>query len=467
MAERNGLLSSLFRRSTIKPTQRQGSSGTAIYGGYVVSSEKDSRLQGRERYISFSNLLANVSIVGAGVRHILDLVSAPSWKAQPPRDSGAEGERLAQLTLDILHDMETPWRRVVRRTSKFKFDGFHLEEWIAKRRPDGVIGLQDIEARPAVTIERWDCDDAGVVRGVAQRSAQTGEELYLPRGKLIYALDDALNDSPEGLGLFRHLVEPAERLVRFQQLEAFGFETDLRGVPLGRAPLKELQERVAQGELSEAQALQLLFPLTSFIEKHIKGPQLGLLLDSQPYESQDDASTPSPQRQWDLNLMSHNSGESSAQVHVAIERITREMARIIGVEHLLLGGDGKGSLALSSDKTEKLALMIRSILTELSDVFSKDVVDPLWMLNGWPDELKPCLKANAVQFRDVEQITRALSDLAQAGAPLPSDSEAIAEIFELLGLKPPDLDAFARDAMIRLETNTTNGSSFGTEEDEA
>src|SRR3546814_20251145 len=64
------------------------------------------------------------------------------------------------------------------------------------------------------------------------------------RAKIVYAVDDTLSDSPEGLGLFRHLAKTAYRLETFLSLEEIGFTTDLRGIPVARAPLGELRQEV-------------------------------------------------------------------------------------------------------------------------------------------------------------------------------------------------------------------------------
>ena len=144
-------------------------------------------------------------------------------------------------------------------------------------------------------------------------------------------VDDTLNDSPEGLGIFRHLAAPAKRLERYEQLEGFGFEMDLRGIPIGRAPFSDLAKMVEKGTLSNAERIKIEAPLREFIEKHIKNPKLGLLLDSMTYETSDDAARPSNQRLWDVELIK-GSSTSFAENAAAIERLNRELARILGVE---------------------------------------------------------------------------------------------------------------------------------------
>ncbi len=223
------------------PTTTIGVGGAAVYGGFVVERETSAKLAGQQLYTTYAKLLANTTIVAAGVRYFLNLISKASWKVEPAEDTGARGEEVAEQFEDVMYDMLTPWHRVIRRMAMFRFYGFGIQEWTAKRREDGLIGFLDIEPRPQTTITKWDVDEHGTVHGVIQESPQTFREIYLPRAKLVYAVDDSLSDSPKGLGLLRHIVQACDRLERYEQLEGFGFETDLRGVPIGRAPFQELR----------------------------------------------------------------------------------------------------------------------------------------------------------------------------------------------------------------------------------
>jgi hypothetical protein len=426
------LMAPLRRR--VPPMKVGGSGGTAVWGGVVQEREKESALIGTEKYRTFSDLLANVSIVGASVRYFLNLVAKPTWKMIPPEDGGSEAEEIAELIEEFLQDMNTPWHRVVRRAGMFKFHGYSIQEWTAKRRDDGKIGFLDVEARPQATIERWDVDENSNVVGVAQRSPQTSELLYIPRQKLAYLVDDSLSDSPEGLGLF----------------------------PVARAPLAALQEEVDAGRMTQEDATAVVKPLRDFIEKHIKNPELGLLLDSKTYESSDERQAPSGTPQWAVDLMrGDGTGGTTESISSSIERITRELARIMGTEFLLLGGDGKGSLALSRDKTQGFALLVDSALVEVAQAYKQDLIGPLFMLNGWDDKLKPTPKTEQIQYRDIEQITGALVDLAQAGATLAPDDEAINEVRDLLGLSHAEMRSMLEDAELQRKATVTSFEEGG------
>ena len=441
----------MFPGKTVAVTKPVGESGAPIVGGYLVSGEKDSRLQGRNRYITYADTIANVDIVTAGLRYFGDLIGKVSWKWQAADDTARAAE-LAEWIEEVVNDMETPWHRVMRRAAMYKAFGFAIAAWTAKRRPDGSIGFADIEPRPQSTIERWDVTPTGELLGVTQLSQLHGREMYIPRDRMLYMVDDALDSSPEGFGLLRGVVKHATVLQAYELLEAFSFESDLRGMPLIRAPLAALNTALRSAETGEVDPVQIeamLRPLREFLQKHRRSPQLGVMLDSSVYRSTDDGATPSGSKQYDLEILK---GDASGQQEIgaAIERKIRGIARILGVEFLLLGSDSKGSHALSESKTESFSLLVDSTLVELASATAKDVVGSLWELNGFEDELRPTPTPDRVQFRTIGEITAAIKDMAIAGVPLDPEDDAVNELRGLLGLSRAKVDRMLEEREMAL-----------------
>lgn len=416
----------------VKPTTTLGTGGTAFSGGYVVEFEKDARITGSSKYRTYSNILANTNIVAAGTRFFLNLVGKANWKIEPANKS-PEAKRLASLVNEMLHDMITPLHRVVRRAAMFRFYGFSVQEIIAKKRDDGHIGIRDISPRPQATIERWNVSETGDVLGVFQRNPQNHFEHYIPRKKLLYVVDDSMNDSPEGLGIFRQIVDAAGRLSRLEQLEGFGFDSDLRGVPVGRGPFGRLQELVQSGQLTPQQKAELEEPMKRFMRSHIRNPQIGMLLDSQTWTTSDEKESPSSVYQWDLELLKGD-GSGLEEIARAITRIQNEIARVLGVDHLMIGSDGAGSLALSRDKSTNFGLIVDSVLREIAAAFRNDVIRKIFELNGWETSLIPNIKTDVIAYRDVEQMGKIIGEMARAGVVLDRSDEGVGEIFDLLGL---------------------------------
>lgn len=434
-------------RKKVSPTETVGVGGTTIHGGFIQSEEKNKELVGVERWKTYAEVLVNVAIVGAGVRYFLNLVGKAGWSVEPSDEKNAEAVEIAKKVEEILNDMVTPLSRVMRRASMYKFYGYSIQEWTAKKRKDGVIGLKDIEPRPHKTIERWDTDDNGNVIGVVQRSPQNSKEIYLPIQKLVYLCDDSLSDSPEGLGLLRHVVPHARRLMRYEALEGIGFETDMRGIPIGRAPLALLDKLVEQGKITKAQKDEMVQVIRDFVQNHIRAADTGLMLDSLPYRTTDEKGTPSQTMQWGVELLK---GESPAleDIAKAITRLIQSIAQLLGVEHLLLGMNDRGSFALSRDKTQNFFLIVDSALEELGDGFRKDIITRIFELNGWNIDLLPKLKPEPIKFMDIEQLAEILRTIAIAGAPMLPDDPAINALRDLAGLPRIDMTAAREDAML-------------------
>jgi hypothetical protein len=321
----------------------------------------------------------------------------------------------------------------VRRLAGHRFYGFALGEWVAKRNDDGTIGFKNVVALAQMTIDRWLLEKNGSVLGAVQTSPQTGKDTSIPRAKLVYVVDDAINDSPEGYGLMRHVVDSVRRLMRLQELELWGYAGDLRGIPVARAPLAELDKAVKNKVITKVQADALVTGLDSFVKNHVKNPDLGIMLDSTPYKGTGEQRTPVNVPQWDLTLLDGGTYSLEA-VMAAIVRIQREIARVFGVEHLMLGENSAGSRSLSNDKTQSFGLMVDSALTEIREALERDLLKPLFELNGWDTDLMPSLKTEAQAFRNLAELSAVIRDLATAGVQVDRQDEAVQEIMELAGL---------------------------------
>src|SRR5205085_11707582 len=125
---------------------------------------------------------------------------------------------------------------------------------------------------------------------------------------------------------------------------------------------------------------------------------------------------------------------SIQQLGEAIRRIEFEMALIMGTSSMLTGREGQGSRALSEDQSRNLYLMVNATLDDMVESFGRDLVDPIWAMNGLSDDLKPKLKHEDASFKDVAGIAKMLADMAQAGAILAPDDPAINDLRNLAGI---------------------------------
>lgn len=446
-------ISKAVSTQTLGTTRSAGNVITGEGAGTFDDPDRTLNLVGQRRYEEYDRMVRDVAIVGAGVRLLLNLISNAVWTVNGPADlddaQKAEADGYAKQAYAAIFGMTSSWSSVVRKTAGFRFYGFSVQEWTAKKMIDGSIGLLDIEHRPQRTITRWVRDEGGTVDAVVQR-VPGRNDVTLPRSKIVYAVDDTLTDSPEGVGLFRHLAKTTARLELFLMLEEIGFTTDLRGIPIARAPLAELRQEVLDagpdGSEARAEAEErrngLLQPFRDFLNKHVRNEKTGAMIPSDTFlaVSADKASTPSAVPKWALELLNGDSQSFDAMA-AAVNRMNQELARVLGVEHILLGAEGNGSHALAKSKVGTFYLTVTSTLLDLLEIYDRDILDPLSELNGWPEELWPEMGVNEISDRDLAEVVTALKDLATAGAPLQPNDPAVGEIYDLLGLeRPPERD---------------------------
>lgn len=454
---RNGILPA---RQPAAPFKEQGVAGFVVHAGMVQQNETNYQLTGRERWKTAADLLANVSIIAAGLRYSLNLTARPKWKLDPVSDK-AEAKAAAEFAQDVIENTDRSWSRIVRTAAMYRYHGFGINEWVASKRDDGKIGIQTVEARPQHTIERWDLDDNGGVKGVWQLDPILHKEIYLPRAKIVYLVDDMFTDRPDGLGLFRHLVEPAHALKVLLKLERIGFQRDLVGIPIGRVPLGEANALVAAGKITAQQRDDMIEGIRDFVSLETKTDTTGLLLDSEPYVAKTDTgSTVSSVMKWGVDLITGEQNSVEA-LGAAIKRLDYEMALIMGVSSLLTGREGEGSRALSEDQSRNLYLTVNQSLKDMAEAFDRDIIGPLWAMNGMDDKLRPKLTTEDAAFKDVEEIAATLAKMAQAGAILAPDDPAINDLRNLMGISEAEEMSIEDLALIRGAGKTPPGEEGG------
>src|SRR5678815_2865794 len=75
------------------PFKSLGQTGVAVFGGRVMSPEKGRNVFGPQRWITYGEMLANTSIIAAGVRYFLNIVAAAKWTVKPADElEAADGE---------------------------------------------------------------------------------------------------------------------------------------------------------------------------------------------------------------------------------------------------------------------------------------------------------------------------------------------------------------------------------------
>lgn len=415
-------------------TPAPGSDGTYSHGGYLLEQgEKNAKLRGANQWVTYDNIVANVTIVAAAVGVWLDLAGSSKWAAIPNPKGGRDAKLAAELVQEGFLDarMETKWRGVVKRQAVKRFRGFAMHAMGWRRSADGRIVLAELAHRPQWSIERWmKPSETGPLTGVVQRT-RSGAEFPIDRGDLFYSREGALGDDPRGVGLFRHLAEVADIFSRARQVQMIGFDVDVNGVPVGRAPLSQLEQAARDAGVGataatederaaaiRAYVLAQCVPIRDFCENRVVGPKRSLLLDSLPFFSTETDGSSRPIAgtfQWSVEILKQNIG-SLPELGSAIRGLTWEMAVVLSAEFLLVGGEGSsGAYAASADKTNLFATRVNSSLDDVGDDAERDIVPDLLARNGLTDErLMPSLQHEPVSRTAAKTAAESLRALAAA-----------------------------------------------------
>ena len=428
--------------ATADPTAPLGRPGFDIHGGYLTEREKSPDLSATTKWRTYGDNVRNTPILGAGVRRFIELVGSPTLKV-PAFDASPEAAERAAFAEEQLRHLATPWRTVTQTACMARFNGATIQVWTARPMPDGRVGLADVAERPMHTIERWEVDADKNILGVWQRDPTTAELFFIPRERMVWSRDVPLTDSPAGVGIYRHVAEPVREWNALRKISRQGFETDLSGIPVIYAPLAELKEKIGQPAYRNgppytvADYQAAVTGAVGFLDNHVRTKQTGLLFDSGVQQAQGQT-TSAPRYKFELAAAG---GTAHEPVLAAMKDTSWGIAILVGCADLLIGGDGGGSLAMAKVKTADAYRLIAGALNAWVEVVQRDLLRPLWALNGWDPLTAPLPTWNAGEFESVVDILAGvLNPLTAAGLTLdvtnPSHLKLVNDALGRYGLGP-------------------------------
>lgn len=439
----------LGRAVTKASSTPPGSDGVYAPGGFYYPGvqERDPKLIGAQKWVTYDNTVLNTAIVASAVRAWVNLGSSVKWHAEKNPRGGKNAEKMVDIVTEGLIEntnLSAPWTNIVKLQHIKSFKGFAMHAHSLRRRKDGVVVFGDIQHRPQWTAWRWIKPDEDQAWTDVEQRTRTGRLYVIPREELFYSVDNLLTSNPEGVGLLRHLVEAARIRDVYVRLEGIGLQTDLNGMPVGRAPMGDLaREALAAGCTTPDQVKAFVAAKVKFLEDllsgHNKTADQYLMLDSSTYTTRDTQETPSSVFKWAFDVV--RASTNTAPVAVAIMRLDRELARVMCAEWLMLGDSTSGgNRALSQSKTDMFGLSINAANRDIGADGTRDLCTRLTVANGGdPDTDTPKLVAEPVATSDVEAVCRSLLALSQAA--LAPDDEARNVIRARMDLPPePERD---------------------------
>ena len=418
-----------------------GSSGLHQFGG-EIQQDFLRQLRGKQAYANYREMADNDPVVGAMLHAIEMLIRAVDWSVEPSDDADERAVAEAEFVSSCLTDMSTSWADTLAAILGFLVYGYSYHEIVYKRRQgytkdartrskyaDGRVGWRKLPTRSQETIDRWDLDTNGGIRGAYQMDPNSPKKgvTFLPIEKcLLFRTTSKLNN-PQGRSILRNAFIPWYYKRRIQEIEAIGIERDLAGLPVALVPPQLLSNAATAEERAALDAIKQ-------IVRNVKRDEQEGIVFPLAY----DPETGNPA--YDLKLLS-TGGRRQFDTDAIIGRYDQRIAMTVLADFLLLGHEAVGTQALSVSKVDLFVRSLDAFLSEIAEVFNNHAIPRLMRLNGVDEGLSPTLTWSTPKSVDLGSIGSFITSLAQAGAPLFPDENLEGYLRGIAGLPVGEAEA--------------------------
>ena len=399
-----------------------GESGLRFFQG-SVDEEPHRNLRGRDGVRTYKEMRDNNAVIGAALRVIEDLVRQVSWKAKPADGSDA-AQREAEFLTEAMEDMSHTWSAHMTELLSMMVYGWAYFEKVFKarsgggagargRRPkysshfdDGRIGWAKFAIRSQDSLDKWEFDENGGIKGMWQLTVNQDHPVLIPIEKSVLYRTEVYKNNPEGRSLLRNAYRSWYFLKRIQEIEAVGVERDLVGLAVVKAPLEFLSADATPKQQAVFNQLQ------QFVQSLRRNQNEGVVF---PAKETDEGITG-----FDLELL-NTGGSRNFDTSDIIVRYEQRIAMTLMTQFMMLGMDRVGSFALSNDQTDLFTAALGSILDNIEETFHRHCTSELMRLNGVPYELWPRWSHGDVRRRSLDEVGNYVMKLTQVQALVPDE----------------------------------------------
>ena len=407
-----------------------GQGGSNTKDGTIRADEFLPDLKGKRAIRKFREMRDNDSTIGSIMYATEQVLRDVDYYVEPANDK-LKAQKEADFVKSILEDMEHSLDDHISEALSHLTFGFSIFEVVYKRRrgpqqrqasnyskfSDGRIGVRKLASRAQWTIERFDVDKTtGDVLGVRQEQNYGSKSLFIPSNKLLHYKTTNTNNDPSGRSILRNAYTSYQYLKNLQNIEAIAVERELHGVPVGRIAAEYLSPDATSDQASVRTQMEKILRDLKFNEQGYA------LLPSDVYRDAD--GKPTNQRIVDIELITSN-GSRNINIDPIINRYQHDIARSVMAEFLMLGAGANGSYALSKSKTDLFLRSMESYINSIFDVLNKQLVEPLWHMNGLDFDLMPKICAGDVAPHDLRELGAYLRNLNGANIDLSNQKDIV------------------------------------------
>lgn len=419
-----------------------GISGLKQYDGYI-DEEWHPKLSTWEReYKVYSEMRDNDPIVGAMLHGIESLIRGLDWHVTPANDS-PEALEAAKFLEECLDDMTHTWDDFVSEVMTMLVYGFSYFEILYKirggkngdptknsRYNDNRIGWRKFAPRGQETLDRWNIDSDGGIRGMYQSGLPDFTQHFVPIEKSMLFRTRTTRNNPQGRSVLRNAYRSWYFLRRIQEIEAIGIERDLAGLPVMHVPPRILATDADAADVS------LRGDLENLIQQIRRDERAGILMPSET----DPEGRPTG---FKLELLS-TGGTRQINTDDVVKRYETRIAMSTFTEFVTLGADGGSSSGLVSNKLKMFQMSLGNLVKNITSVVNRFAVNKLFEMNPeFSQENWPSIGTSPVDTPHLEEMSNFLNRMVMAGLITP-DKQIEDHLRAMSRL--PKADPNARDA---------------------
>ena len=365
-----------------------GRMGTVYFNG-ITADEYNSDLQGQRGIETYDKMRRSDAQVQA-VLWVCELpIRSARWAVEPGGDDAKSIEIAEAVEANLLEEMSITWDDFLRHALLMLPFGFMVFEKVWERR-DGELRYRKLAPRMPASIDKWDMELDGGLKGVQQLVWANGtfERPYIPIEKLLVFTNRKEGANWAGMSLLRAAYKHWYYKDNMYRVDAIAMERHGVGVPY----VKMSAEAAVEDYEEAADILQSLHAheRSYVVGKHC-WEEFSMVGIDRPTQSV-------------VSL------KDSIQHHDVM------IARSILAQFINLGSTETGSYALSEDQSSFFLMALQAVANQITDVMNTYAIKPLVNVNWGPQDKYPRLAYSKLEQRDLFTYGDAIQKLISSGA---------------------------------------------------
>ncbi|MDT5061510.1 MAG: hypothetical protein QOH63_1969 [Acidobacteriota bacterium] len=266
---------------------------------------------------------------------------------------------------------------------------------------DGKIGWRKWAIRSQESLLRWQFDDEGGISALVQLPPPDFKTRVIPIEKSLLFRTTVHKGNPEGESIFRRGYEAYYYMKNIARIEAIGIERDLAGIPELWVPPNIANPKTDDDRAAKAAWIK--------VGQNVRNDEQACLMFPLVYDNNHN-------KLYDFKLSGTNS-RRLIDTSTVIDRYKHDLLITTLSDFLILGAgsSGRGSYALSADKTELFSTVIGAWMDSICGVVNRHAIPRLLKLNGYSTERVPTLEHGKIDQIDLASFGTFIVNAAQAG----------------------------------------------------